>query len=147
MRENSARPAPEPEPVVEDGGAIIKVLMIAPPVVGIGVLALLLLLLVPRTPAEVSIIGDVFVICFVLCPAFLCLLPIYFILVLAAIYTGKLNSITGSKLSAVESMTEKAADSANKVGKKVGRWSIDWRTRFALLNYLARKQADSDSQT
>jgi hypothetical protein len=147
MRENSARPAPEPEPVVEDGGAIIKVLMIAPPVVGIGVLALLLLLLVPRTPAEVSIIGDVFVICFVLCPAILCLLPIYFILVLAAIYTGKLNSITGSKLSAVESMTEKAADSANKVGKKVGRWSIDWRTRFALLNYLARKQADSDSQT
>ena len=147
MRENLTRPALEPESVVEDGSSFIKILMIAPPIVGIGVLVILLLLLIPRTPAEVSIIGDVFVICFILCPAFLCLLPLYFVLVLAAIYAGKLNSLTGSKLGAVETATAKAADTANKVGSKVGRWSINWRARFALLNHLAREQVDSDSQT
>ena len=145
MRQNLTRPTDTTEPIVEDGGRMIKALMIAPPVIGIVILIILLLILVPLTPSEVSIIGDTFVICFVLLPAFICLLPVYFILVVAAIFVGKLNNVTGSKLGAVESATEKIADTVNNVGRKVGAWSIAWRTRFAFVNHIVQDWTNRNS--
>lgn len=125
---------------------IVRAVMIAPLVVGILMLVALLLLLVPRTPAQVSITSNVMLMCFVYLPLFLCLLPVYFIVAITAFYAGKLNHYTGSKLGKLRTATRKAADSAATYGSAIGRRSMGLREKAAILNKIIGENTDDTSE-
>lgn len=125
---------------------IIRAVMVAPLVVGILLLVGLLLLLVPRTPEQVSITSNVMLVCFVYIPLLLCLLPVYFALAIAAFYTGKLNSYTGSKMGKLRVATRKAADSAAKYGEAVGKRSIGLAEKAAIMNSIIGEDTDDTSE-
>jgi hypothetical protein len=118
---------------------IARYVMFAPTAVGVLLVVILLLLLVPRSPAEVSIVGDIMMICFVICPILLCLLPLYIILAVGIFYINKLNNYTGSKLGAVTRATQRFKDTTKRVTEDLGRRTIGWRSRFAIMEDIIKE--------
>jgi len=122
--------------------------MRAPFIGGVLIVALLLLLLIPRTPAQISIVGDCMMICFVLLPLLICLLPVYIVLAVSVFYTGKLNTYTGNKLHVITTATRRAADTAAQYGDRLSERSIGLRARFAILNEIinTRPEGENDDE-
>jgi len=118
--------------------------MRAPLIGGMIIISVLLLLLVPRTPAQVSIVANCLVICFVLLPLLLCLLPMYLMLAVSVFYTRKLNTYTGDKLHVITTATRRAADTAATYGDRFSKRSIGWRARFAILNNIINTRPEGD---
>jgi len=112
------------------------------------IIGLILLLLVPRTPAQVSIVGNCMTICFVLLPLLICLMPVYLVLAVGAFYTYRLNTYSGNKLNAINRATRTAADTAAKYGDQLSERSIGFRARFAVLNKIinTRPEGEADDE-
>ena len=113
--------------------------------VGLFIVVLLLALLVPRTPSEVSIVGNCMMICFVLLPLLLCLIPVYIVLAVGVFYTHKLNNYTGSKINVLTKATRRAADTTAKYSNIAAKKSIGLRARFAFLNRIIYGDTNGDS--
>lgn len=98
------------------------------------ILLIVALISIPGTPEQVSIISNTFVICFVLLPCLICLVPIY-ILILAAIYgVFVVHNGTGSILGRVQGLTQTASTFMLRWMERAGKLSIGINSRFAFLS-------------
>lgn len=115
------------------------------PVVGVGLLLLVIVLLltVPGSPLafaetteQTSIVSSVMLICIALFPTFLCLLLVYAGLLAALYYTGRANRGTSMLLRRTQVKTREITDRTNEAADRAGQWSIRVNTRFARLRPL-----------
>jgi TM2 domain-containing membrane protein YozV len=116
------------------------------PVLSIGLLLLLLALslAVPGSPlyltqtGQFSIISNIFLICFVLCPLVICAFPIYLLLALGAFLLNKVDHSAADGLRRVQTISRSAADRATTLGDRLSRSSIRWNARFAFVDRWLR---------
>ncbi|MDX2160795.1 MAG: hypothetical protein SF162_05670 [bacterium] len=103
---------------------------------GLGLLAILLLSLATLTFPDVRQIDLVanFLLVFVLCPAILCLFPVYLLFVLAVYGMGRLNQGVSKPLMRVERLTASADERVTGISARLAKASITFNARLAYID-------------
>jgi hypothetical protein len=122
---------------------------IAWPVVLAGVLIVggvsLFGLLSLEEPGQVSIVGDILIICFALCPLALCGFVLYMVLAVAAFGIGRVERGTRKQLRKAQRATSQFAQTAQEKSHDLNKKSIDLGSRFAGFDHVFDTQKESDT--
>jgi len=86
---------------------------------------------------QLSIIGNVMLTCFVLCPLVLCTTIVYLLLLAVILGLNKVNGTAQKSCQLVGQQTRKLADQTDAVADTLNRKSIDFSARFAFLEIPA----------
>ncbi len=105
--------------------------MLVGALVWIGLLSLALLL---PLRAQVSLVADFMSIILCLCPAAICIFPIYVLMMVIAFGMNKVHDGTERPLKRIESMSHTLADKTNQTADSINRKSIAVASKFALLD-------------
>lgn len=100
---------------------------------GLGVLALVVLVIIAALVPNVSVTSNVLLTILLLCPAALCLLPIYFVLVFAVVGMNSLYNGAAKPLRRLEQLTARVASRTVQVSDSLARQSINLNARLAPL--------------
>lgn len=108
------------------------------PMVGASLLIFIIFLMAALLPlrVQVSTLADWMTTIFLLCPAVICLLPIYIILVAGVYGMNKLHNSVGTPLQKLEHFSEGVANRIESATTGVNRQTVKWRARFAPLEKL-----------
>lgn len=82
---------------------------------------------------RISALTDIMVMLMVLCPAFICLLPIYVLLVAGIYGMHRLHNGVGTPLERLENATEKFAQRVERTADRVNKGTVNWSARFAIF--------------
>ncbi len=101
---------------------------------GIGLIVLLVVIagLLPD-PRQTTLIADFFMIV-VLCPAVLCMFPLYMLMVLAIYGMGRVNRGVTRPLFALERLTATMHGRTHQIAQRVGKASITFNARVASVD-------------
>jgi hypothetical protein len=121
--------------------------------VGLLIPIFVLFLTIPGLPlylgdkGRVSILADVLLICFALCPMILCLFPIYLLLMVSIYGLELVYRMTSKPLGRAREITQTVADKTAESADNISRKSIEISARFAffdrLVNFFDRKTSQA----
>lgn len=98
-------------------------------------------------PERVSIIGDLLLICFGLCPLVLCSGIIYALLVASIYGVNRMHMRTERTLRRARTMTRALADKTATMSDTIGQKSIDASAQFAILDQWLDNPVSGTSET
>lgn len=115
-------------------------LQIVLPFLGAGLFTLLLLIIVLILPqrAQVSLVADLMVTVFVLCPIAVCLFPLYLGMVLLIYSLNKAHQAGAKQMVRVEDLSRTVTDKVIQTTDKLNRQSIALSALAAPLNRIWR---------
>jgi hypothetical protein len=102
-----------------------------------GVLLVLFLTLLPvlindpQARLRVAFVGDVLMTLFVLCPAVVCLVGLYFVVVLGIYGMNVLHRMAGTPLERLERISARFASGLDGVSQRVNNVAISWSASLA----------------
>lgn len=120
---------------------------------GIGTAVLLVLVLIAAAVSNVSVTANVMMTILLLCPAVICLLPIYFLLVVAVFGMNSVYNGAAKPLQALEKLTARLSHRTTQISDTVARQSINLNAHIAPLSnrlehaFDERKDDDEHSIT
>lgn len=100
-----------------------------------GGIVLLILVIFAALMPGVSVVANVVLTVLLLCPAVICLLPIYFLLVFAVYGLNSAYNGAAKPLHRLEKLTATIATRTSRISDKLARQSINLNTRLAPLSY------------
>jgi hypothetical protein len=107
-----------------------------------GGLVLLILVVVAALMPGVSVIANVMLTILLLCPAVICLLPIYFLLVFAVFGLNAVYDGAAKPLHRLEKLTATIAAQTSRISDKLARQSINLNTRLAPFSHTLEHAFD-----
>lgn len=108
------------------------------PMVGGGLLLILLLALALILPlrSQVSLVADLMLIIFVLCPLAVCMFPFYMLMVALVYGMNVLHRRAENPLDHLENLSQTMADRVTNVTDSVNKQAINLASRFAFFDVL-----------
>lgn len=103
-------------------GAVLAVLFLT---------ALPVLINDPQYRLRVSFVGDLLMTLFVLCPAVLCMMVVYFVVVLSIFGMTVLHRMAGTPLERLEQISARFATGLDGVSQRVNNIAISWSASLA----------------
>jgi hypothetical protein len=119
-----------------------RLVFIIPIIAGVLVIVLVALLAIPGSPLELqedgslSILADVLTICFGLCPLFLCLLPIYALLIGGVWGVNRASDLAAEGLDKAHDASQTMVTQTKRIADTANEKSIDFNTRMTFFNRL-----------
>jgi hypothetical protein len=101
---------------------------------GVGLLlAVLVITLLLPSREHVAAVANCMTAIFLLCPAILCIAPLYFLVAMLTLGMNGAIDFTGAKLQTVERWVYGLAERVGKITDRINRTVLEWRVRFAPL--------------
>lgn len=123
----------------------------------VGVIVIAALVIFAAFLPRVSVVANCLLIVMILCPAVLCLLPIYFIVTFAAFGMNGLYNSAAKPLRGIEKLSARVLNRTIRLSDSLARWSINFNVRLApLSNWMEHafderkddhEQLDSEEQS
>ncbi|GAB4508643.1 MAG: hypothetical protein OHK0046_01660 [Anaerolineae bacterium] len=116
--------------------------VVALPVVLVGfiLVALVLIVFVPRSSPQISIIADFVLICFTLFPLVICVSPLFLLIMAAAFGVGSLLNTTEKLLIRLKGLTQSVLTRTENVSANLNRRSIGLAASLAFLDRIFEKR-------
>lgn len=100
-----------------------------------GGIILLILVIIAALMPGVSVVANVMMTILLLCPAVICLLPIYFLLVVAVFGMNSVYNGAAKPLHRLEKLTATIATQTSRISDKLARQSINLNARLAPVSH------------
>lgn len=101
---------------------------------GIGVVIILALVVFAAFLPRISVVANCLLTLLILCPALLCLLPVYFLMVFAAYGMNSAYRGAAKPLRSLEKLSARVLNRTLSLSDRVARQSINLNARFAPLS-------------
>ena len=100
---------------------------------GIGAAVLVLVVLIVGSMPNVSVVSNFVMTILLLCPVVICMLPLYFLLVIAVLGMNKVYNGAAKPLRSLERLTAQLSSRTTSLSDKLARQSINLNARVAPL--------------
>jgi hypothetical protein len=98
------------------------------------------------TPQHTAFVSNLLLTLLILCPAVICLFPVYLLLVFAIYGMGRANQSIYRPLSRLEALTHRMSARTDAAAEQIAQRTIGLSSRFARLEHIVLKLAETGSR-
>lgn len=102
----------------------------------LGIVGIVVLVVIAALTPRPFVVADVLLTTLILCPAMICMIPIYILLVAAIWGMGRVTGLVAKPLAALEKLTARAETETKRVSATAMRQTATFSTQVAPLEHL-----------